>query len=55
MVRLYGEERTRLAKKEPEVLDYYPDIKIDRAVRRTGKVGNRRVIEYTDGSLEYAD
>ena len=55
MVRLYGEERTRLAKKEPEVLDYYPEINIERTVRRTGKIGNRRVIEYTDGSLEYAD
>lgn len=55
MVRLYGEERTRLAKKEPEVLDYYPEIKIERAIRRTGKIGNRRVVEYTDGSLEYAD
>ena len=55
MVKLYGEERARLAKKEPEVLDYYPEIKIERAIRRTGKVGNRRVVEYTDGSLEYAD
>ena len=51
----YNEERMRLGKKEPEVLDYYPELSITRQVRRTGTVNGRRVVEYSDGSIEYAD
>jgi len=51
----YNEERTRLGKKDPEVLDYFPELSITRQVRRTGTVNDRRVVEYSDGSIEYAD
>lgn len=51
----YNEERTRLSKKEPEVLDYYPELSIPRQVKRTGTHNGRRVVEYSDGSIEYAD
>lgn len=51
----YNEERTRLGKKDPEVLDYFPELGITRQVRRTGTVNGRRVVEYSDGSIEYAD
>jgi len=36
-------------------LDYYPELSITRQVRRTGTVNGRRVVEYSDGSIEYAD
>lgn len=29
VIRIYGSERERLAKKEPEVLDYYPELTIE--------------------------
>jgi hypothetical protein len=32
----YNEERTRLAKKEPEVLDYYPELSVPQAGRTLG-------------------
>jgi hypothetical protein len=55
VINRYNSERTRLAEKEPEVLDFYPEITVDRQVKRRGTLNNRPVVEYTDGSVEYAD
>jgi hypothetical protein len=55
VINRYNTERTRLAEKEPEVLDYYPEITVARQVKRTGTVDGRRVVMYDDGSIEYAD
>ena len=51
----YNTERGMLAKKEPEVLDYYPEINVSRQVKRRGTLNGRSVVEYTDGSVEYGD
>jgi hypothetical protein len=51
----YNTERGMLAKKEPEVLDYYPEINVSRQVKRRGTLNGRPVVEYTDGSVEYGD
>jgi hypothetical protein len=51
----YNAERGMLAKKEPEVLDYYPEINVSRQVKRRGTLNGRSVVEYTDGSVEYGD
>jgi hypothetical protein len=55
VIKRYNDERSRLAKKEPEVEDYYPEINVARQIKRTGTVDGRRVVEYDDGSVEYAD
>jgi hypothetical protein len=51
----YNTERGMLAKKEPEVLDYYPEINVSRQVKRRGTLNGRPVVEYADGSVEYGD
>jgi hypothetical protein len=51
----YNTERARLAEKEPEVLDYYPEVNVSRQVKRRGTLNGRPVVEYTDGSVEYGD
>jgi hypothetical protein len=51
----YNTERGMLAKKEPEVLNYYPEINVSRQVKRRGTLNGRSVVEYTDGSVEYGD
>ena len=55
VINKYNDERARLAKKDAEVLDYYPEINVTRQVKRRGTLNNRPVVEYTDGSVEYAD
>ena len=55
VINRYNSERTRLAEKEPEVLDYYPEITVARQVKRRGTLNGRPVVEYTDGSVEYGD
>jgi hypothetical protein len=36
-------------------LDYYPEISVSRQIKREGTLNGRRVVEYDDGSVEYAD
>jgi len=55
VINRYNTERGMLAKKEPEVLDYYPEINVSRQVKRRGTLNGRPVVEYTDGSVEYGD
>lgn len=55
VINKYNTERNRLGEKSPEVLDYYPEISVSRQIKRTGTLNGRRVVEYDDGSVEYAD
>jgi hypothetical protein len=55
VINRYNTERGMLAKKEPEVLNYYPEINVSRQVKRRGTLNGRSVVEYTDGSVEYGD
>lgn len=61
-VKKYNEERKFLGKKEPEVFNYYPEISGEtasnegRTVVRTGTdtVTGKKVVQYSDGTTEYA-
>jgi len=55
VINKYNTERERLSEKSPEVLDYYPEISVSRQIKREGMFNGRRVVEYDDGSVEYAD
>jgi hypothetical protein len=55
VISKYNTERERLGQKSPEVLDYYPEISVSRQIKREGTLNGRRVVEYDDGSVEYAD
>ena len=55
VISKYNTERERLGQKSPEVLDYYPEISVSRQIKRQGTLNGRRVVEYDDGSVEYAD
>lgn len=55
VINKYNTERERLSEKSPEVLDYYPEISVSRQIKREGTLNGRRVVEYDDGSVEYAD
>lgn len=55
VINKYNTERNRLGEKSPEVLDYYPEISVSRQIKREGMYNGQRVVEYDDGSIEYAD
>lgn len=55
VINKYNTERERLGQKSPEVLDYYPEISVSRQIKREGMYNGQRVVEYDDGSIEYAD
>lgn len=55
VINKYNTERERLSEKSPEVLDYYPEISVSRQIKREGTFNGRRVVEYDDGSVDYAD
>jgi hypothetical protein len=55
VIASYNKERTFLGKDRPAVLSMYPEINVQREVLRTGKLNGRKVVEYSDGSIEYGD
>jgi len=48
----YNKRRSELSTKDKEIADYYPEV---RAVVRTGTLNGRKVVQYQDGTTEYAD
>jgi hypothetical protein len=52
VINRYNKRRSELGKEEPKLPDYYPEI---RAIVREGTADGRRVVEYSDGTIEYAD
>ena len=55
VIATYNQERQFLGKDRPAVMSMYPEINIQREVLRTGTLNGRRVVEYSDGSIEYGD
>lgn len=61
-VKKYNEERSFLGKTQPEVFNYYPEVTTEtansgsRTVVRTGTdtVTGKKVVQYSDGTTEYA-
>ena len=56
-MKRYNTRRSELSKKDAEIADFYPEV---RAVVREGTIKSgpdkgRRVVEYSDGTSEYAD
>jgi len=60
-IKQYSNERQFLGKKNPGIFDYYPEITAKptqpsgRDVVRTGTLNGRKVVQYSDGTTEYAD
>lgn len=52
LLNRYNKRRNELSKKDSEILDFYPEIKV---VTRTGTLNGRQVVQYSDGTTEYAD
>jgi hypothetical protein len=48
----YNKRRSELSTKNKQIGDYYPEV---RAVVRTGTLNGRKVVQYQDGTTEYAD
>ena len=55
VISAYNQERAFLGKDRPELLTMYPEVKAARDVIRTGTLNGRKVVEYSDGSVEYGD
>lgn len=55
VIAAYNQERAFLGKDRPELLTMYPEVKAARDVIRTGTLNGRKVVEYSDGSVEYGD
>lgn len=60
-IKAYNERREFLAKKNPEVKDYFPEISGQsaapeggRTIVRTGTLNGKKVVQYSDGTTEYA-
>lgn len=52
ILKRYNTRRAELSKKDAEIADFYPEV---RAVVREGTLNGRRVVQYSDGTTEYAD
>jgi hypothetical protein len=48
----YNTRRKDLSKKDTEVADYYPEVRV---IVRTGTLNGRKVVQYQDGTTEYVD
>lgn len=55
VIAAYNKEREFLGKGRPELLTMYPEVQAARDVIRTGTLNGRKVVEYSDGSVEYGD
>jgi hypothetical protein len=57
VLKKYNTRRSELSRKDAEIADYYPEVRV--AVREgtitSGPDKGRRVVEYSDGTSEYAD
>ena len=57
VLKKYNTRRSELSRKDREIADYYPEVRV--AVRegtiKSGPDKGRRVVEYSDGTSEYAD
>jgi hypothetical protein len=57
VLKKYNTRRSELSRKNAEIADYYPEVRV--AVREgtitSGPDKGRRVVEYSDGTSEYAD
>jgi hypothetical protein len=57
VLKKYNTRRSELSRKDREIADYYPEVRV--AVREgtitSGPDKGRRVVEYSDGTSEYAD
>jgi hypothetical protein len=50
VIKRYNKRRSELSAKEPELSDYYPEVRV---IVREGTLDGRRVVEYSDGTIEY--
>lgn len=60
-IKAYNKRREFLSKKHPEMKDYFPEIDEQsaspeggRTVVRTGTLNGKKVVQYSDGTTEYA-
>lgn len=60
-IKAYNKRREFLSKKHPEMKDYFPEIgeqsaapEGGRTVVRTGTLNGKKVVQYSDGTTEYA-
>lgn len=57
VINRYNKRRNELGTKEPSLPDYYPEIRVivREGTIKSGPDKGRRVVEYSDGTSEYAD